>query len=147
MSLFRGEIAYLGDASYCGPNKILNAVHQVVNLSASSATTEYVFICPSNYAVIAVREVHAVAGGSGATVNLERLTGTTAPGSGIAILTTAMALNGTANTVQSTAPSNIITTGGTSGTQLQALDRLGIVLSGTLTGLANCVLEITLARL
>lgn len=146
MSLFSGEFVKVADASTCGSYKIQNVQDRVVLLSASSAS-QYVFIAPVNYQVVAVREVHAVAGGSGAAVNLERLTGTTAPGSGIAILTTAVPLNGTANTFQSTAASNIIVTGGTTGTQLQAGDRLGIVLNGTLTGLANCVLQISLARI
>ncbi|CAN5950548.1 unnamed protein product [Sphagnum jensenii] len=136
-----GEFVKVADASTCGSYKIQNLQHLDINLSATSGTTSFAFICPTNYQVVAVREVHAVAGGASAAVNLERLTGTTAPGSGIAILTTAIPLTGAANTTQSTAASNIITTSGTTGTQLQAGDRLGIVLSGTLTGLANCLVQ------
>lgn len=146
MSLFSGEFVKVADTSTCGPYKIQNTVHIEIPLSATSATTEYAFIAPVPYQVVAVREIHAVAGGSGAAVNIERLIAGTAPGSGIAVLTTAMALNGTANTSQSTAASNIINTVGTAGTQLLAGDSLGIKLSGTLTGLANSVLQITVAR-
>jgi len=146
MSLFTGEFVAVADGSTCGPYKIINDYKIEINLVAASATKGYVFIAPSGYQVVAVREIHAVAGGSGATVNFERLVSGTAPGSGIAILTTAMPLNGTANASQSTAASNIINTPGTTGTQLQATDSLGYVLSGTLTGLANCTVQISLAR-
>jgi hypothetical protein len=146
MALFTGEYVAVAGNSLAGAYPIVNLQHFTVNLSASSATNEYVFVAPVPYTVVAVREVHGVAGGSASAVNLERLVSGTAPGSGIAILTTAMPLNGTANTPQSTAASNIITTLGTTGTQLQAGDSLGINLSGTLTGLANSVLQISVAK-
>jgi hypothetical protein len=147
MALFTGEFVAVSDASTCGAGKIINSRALTVNLSASSGTTENIFICPSNYQVTEVREVHAVAGGTGAAFNLERLTGTTAPGSGIAIMTATAPLNGTANTTQTVPASSITVTSGSAGTQLQAGDRLGIVLSGTLTGLANCLVQVTLRRL
>jgi hypothetical protein len=146
MSLFRGETVYVADASYCGAYKIQNILYIDIDLVAASATRGYTFIAPVPYQVVAVREIHAVAGGSGATVNLERLVAGTAPGSGIAILTTAISLVTTANTSQSTAASNIITTAGTSGTQLAAGDSLGFVLAGTLTGLANCTVQVSLVK-
>lgn len=146
MSLFTGEFVNVADGSILGAYKLSSVQHFEVSLAAASATTGYVLVAPTGYQVVAVREIHAVAGGSGATVNLERLVSGTAPGSGIAILTTAMPLNGTANTSQSTATSNIINTAGTTGTQLKAGDSLGFKLAGTLTGLANCVVQITIAR-
>lgn len=146
MSLFSGEFVKVSDASTCGAYRIQNSVHLEIDLVAASATKGYVFIAPVPYQIVAVREIHAVAGGSASTFNLERLVAGTAPGSGIAILTTAMPLNGTANTSQSTAASNIVNTGGTLGTQLAAGDSLGFVLAGTLTGLANCTVQVTLAK-
>lgn len=146
MSLFTGEYVAVADGSKCGAYKIQTIYHAIFTLIAASAVKGYVFVAPGGYQVVSVREIHAVAGGSGATINLERLVSGTAPGSGIAILTTAMPLNGTANTSQSTATSNIISTPGTSGTQLAAGDSLGFVLAGTLTGLANCTVQVGLAR-
>lgn len=143
MSLFTGEFVAVADSSTCGPYKIQNLIHQVFNLAAASATTGNFFIAPTGYRVVAVREIHAVAGGSGATVQIEKLTGTTAPGSGTAVLTTAMPLNGTANTLQSTALTNIILAASTAA----AGDRFGFLLAGTLTGLANCIVEVSLARI
>jgi hypothetical protein len=146
MSLFTGEFVNIADGSICGAYKIQTIYHAIFEITASSATKGYAFIAPGGYQVVSVREIHAVAGGTSAALNLERLVAGTAPGSGIAILTTAMVLTGTANTSQSTATSNIINTAGITGTQLVAGDSLGFVLSGTLTGLANCTVEVGLAR-
>lgn len=142
MSLFTGEFVAVADSSTCGPYKIQNVVHLTLNLAAASGTTGNLFICPTGYQVVAVREIHAVAGGSGATVQIEKLSGTTAPGSGTAILTAALALNGTANTLQ-TAPAANITLSAATG---KAGDRYGYVLAGTLTGLANCLVQVSIAR-
>lgn len=111
---------------------ILNA------LSVSSA----LFIADTTYQVVGVRSAWGVAGGLAALLNVEKLTGTTAPGSGTAILTSGIDLTATANTV---------TTGALSGTvsnlQLAAGDRLGVKLGGTLTGLVGCSLTILLKRI
>lgn len=50
--------------------------------------------------VLFISEVHEVAGGAGALLQIEKLTGTTAPGAGINLLTTSFNLNAAANTVQ-----------------------------------------------
>lgn len=143
MSLFTGEFVAVADASTCGPYKIQNILHINLPLVAASPTTGTFFICPVGYQVVAVREIHATAGGTGATVNIEKLTGTTAPGSGTAILTTGMLLTGTANTLQTTAATNIIL----AASKGAAGDRFGYVLTGTLTGLANCCFEVSIARI
>jgi len=49
--------------------------------------------------VVFVSEVHGVANGDVFTLDIEKLTGTTAPGSGTSILSSQFDLNGTANTV------------------------------------------------
>ena|ERR1700744_2505898 len=143
MSLFTGEVVKVADASYCGAYKIQNLVHQVINLTASSSTTGTFFICPTGFQVIAVREIHAVAGGTSAAVQIEHLTGTTAPGSGTAILSATLPLTGAANTLQSAPAANIQYPASVAA----AGDRFGYVLTGTLTGLANCCLEVSLARI
>lgn len=143
MSLFTGEFVAVADSSTCGPYKIQNIVHVQVFLAAASATTGTFFIAPTGYRVVAVREIHAVAGSTGATVTIEKLTGTTAPGSGTAVLTAALAINGTANTLQSAPTANITLTAATA----VAGDRFGYVLAGTLTGLANCLLQVSIARI
>jgi hypothetical protein len=101
-------------------------------LGASSASGDAVFIANRAYQVTAVRAVWSHVGGSSAAAMIEKLTGTTAPGSGTAILTSAFDLTTTANTVR---------TGTLSGTvgnlQLAAGDRLGVKLSGTLTALTG----------
>lgn len=58
------------------------------------------FIATRPCVLKAVSEVHEVAGSSTPTLQIERLTGTTAPASGTELLTTAFDLAGTANTVQ-----------------------------------------------
>lgn len=142
MSLFSGEFVSVSDSSKCGGYRIQNGIHIEVPLTAASTTGQVIYIPPVGYTVVAVREVHAVAGGSGATVNLERLTGTQAPGGGTAILSTGLLMNGTANTVQSAPLTNITATAAS----LNALDRLAVTLSGTLTGLANGLLQVSLVK-
>lgn len=140
MSLFTNETPSLGINTLVGGLKAQNTEYLEVYLSASS--TNYTsFIAPVAYKVIGVAEVHGTAGGSGATVNLENLTGTTANGAGNTILTTGLALTGAANTVQTTAASNL-----NGYSNVAAGSRIGVVVSGTLTGLANCCVHVVLAR-
>src|SRR6185437_2631964 len=61
-------------------------------LGASSASGDAVFVANRAYQVTAVRGVWSHIGGSGAAATIEKLTGTTAPGSGTAILTSAFDL-------------------------------------------------------
>lgn len=141
MSLFSGENPQLGSNATAGGYKIQNVFHAVVNLSASS-TAQTVFIAPTGYKIVSIQELHAVVGGSGATVTLEKCTGTQAPGAGVAMLSTPVTLTSTANTVKSTTLSTT-----TANTVLATGDRINTVLAGTLTGLAGCTLQILLARL
>lgn len=102
------------------------------NLSASSASGDAVFIANRAYQVTAVRAVWSHIGGSGAAAQVEKLTGTTAPGSGTAILQSAFDLTSTANTVGTGTLSATV-----GNLQLAAGDRLGVKLSGTLTALTG----------
>jgi hypothetical protein len=109
------------------------------NLGASSASGDAVFIANRAYQVTAVRAVWSHVGGSSAAATVEKLTGTTAPGAGTAILQSAFDLTSTANTVGTGTLS--ATTGNL---QLAAGDRLGVKLSGTLTALTGLNITIHL---
>lgn len=108
-------------------------------LGASSASGDQVFVANRAYQVTAVRATWSHVGGGSAAATIEKLTGTTAPGSGTAILTGAFDLTSTANTVGSG------TLSGTVGNlQLAAGDRLGVKLSGTLTALTGLNITVQL---
>lgn len=106
------------------------------------------FIANRAYQVMAISEVHAVAGDNGGAVNLQvtKDTSTNAPGAGANLLTNntdaGFDLKGTANTVQ---------TGTLSGTlgdkQLAIGDRLSLDFAGTVTTLAGLVVTVSLKRL
>lgn len=85
------------------------------------------------FEVIQISEVHETAGSAGGavTLNIERLQGTEAKGSGDEIVTTAFDLKGTANTVV------IKTFGEIANTILNPGDRLAFKVSGTLTSLVG----------
>lgn len=108
-------------------------------LTATDATrTVYVATHPCK--LVAVSEVHSTASSSG-TLTLEKCTGTTAPGSGTAMLTATISLAGTANTVLSGTPvsdQGILT--------LAAGDRLGLKIAGTMTSLAGSRVSIMLVQ-
>lgn len=114
--------------------------HQYVHWTIPGAQAQtagnfsVIFLAPVQMQVSAFSEVHAVAGSSGSavTLQLEQLTGTTAPGAGNAILRTALSLKTTANTPQSgtlTITPAFLT--------IPAGGRVGLVVTGTLTSLSN----------
>jgi predicted ATPase len=102
-----------------------------IPLSATTPSGAF-FICDDNYQVVSVSAVAEVLGGAGATVTVEVLTGVQAPGAGVAQLTAALALNGTAHQVVNGAMIAAPTTAA-------AGNRIGIVMAGTLTGLVGVV--------
>ena len=109
----------------------------IVPLTASDVS-KAVFIADRAYVVTGVKAVFGTASASG-TLNVEKLTGTTAAGSGTAMLTGTLSLSGTPNTVLSGT-----LTGTTATLTLAAGDRIGVVLAGTLTSLATCHADIYL---
>lgn len=141
MSLFSGENPQLGSSATVDGLKIQNVAHLDVVLTSTSANAN-VFIAPTAYKITAVREVHGVVGGSGATVNLEVIPSGTANGSGVAVLPTALSLVTTVN-VPHTA---VLPTNGDL-LIIPAGSRLGTVVAGTLTGLGDALLQISLTRL
>ena len=123
------------DADALTVNSVIVPQFVVVNLGgmdANSISGDQCFIANRAYQVVAVRATWSHVGGSGAAATVEKLTGTTAPGSGTAMLTAAFDLTGTANTVGSGTLSATA-----SDLQLAAGNRLGVKLSGTLTALTG----------
>lgn len=136
MSLFSNE--NLADNTQVNGMKIQNVAHLVVPLAAAS-TNATIFNATVPYRVVSATTIFGTAGGSGATVNLEVIPTGTANGSGTAtVLSAAQALTGTTNT-----PVKAVLG---AGTLIPAGSRLGTVLAGTLTGLANGVIQLALAR-
>lgn len=78
-------------------------------------------------------------GSTSGTLQLEKCTGTTAPGSGTALLTGTVSLSGTGNTVAS---GTLVAT--VASITFAAGDRLGIVIAGTMTNLVGCRLTVAL---
>lgn len=110
-------------------------------LAAGSAVNQSGFIADATYQVTGVQAVWATASTSG-TVAIEKLTGTTAPGSGTTMQTGTINTAGTANTV--TAGTLV----GTASTlQLAVGDRIGLVFSGTQTNLVGLVVMVFLKRI
>lgn len=140
MSLFSNESPTLSSLATANGQKIQSVDHILVNLSSASVNANVFIAGGDAYKVVGVREVHGVVGGTGATVNLEVIPSGTANGSGTAtVLTAALDLHGAvANTPQTG-------TLGT-GTLVPSGSRLGIVMAGTLTGLADGLLEISISR-
>lgn len=109
-----------------------------VNLFGDEAQTaaNYSHFFTARYPVeiMRVSEVHATAGtdGSAVTLDVQKLTGTTAPGSGTSILSSTFNLKSTANTVVTKEGSAL-----SSARVLSEGDRLCITSSGTLTAVAS----------
>lgn len=129
---------------------IQNAILQPVTvfLPGTSAATAgnytHFFIADDGYLIQDVYEIHGTAGsdGSAVTCQLEKLTGTTAPGSGTELLVTAFNLKGTANTLQA---GNLSGVGGRN--TLIRGDRLALKRSGTLTAVDSVVVTVYLRKL
>lgn len=99
----------------------------------SQDSTKYgvIVTAPKAFQVISVIEVHSVAGTVDTPVlDVERLSGTTAPGSGTSILKTTFDLKSTANTPVTKRGFNLATN-----RTFEPGDRLGFKVSGTLTTL------------
>lgn len=105
------------------------------------ATSSALFIADTAYQVTAVRAAWGVVSLS-LSINVEKLTGTTAPGSGTTLLSGAIDTSTTANTVNSGT-----LTGTTEDLKLAIGDRLGLKLSGVITGLVGMVVTITLQKI
>ena len=103
---------------------------------ATAANYDQVWTCRHPMELMRVSVCFSVASTSG-TLQLERLTGTTAPAAGTAILSTTISLSGTANTVVSHQGNAL-----TAARVLKEGDRLAFIDAGTLTNLVG--LHVTL---
>lgn len=137
MSLFANE--NLADTVLVNSAKIQNSEVITVPLSAAS-TSQAVFIADQNYIITKVSVVFGTASSSG-TLNVETRASGTAAGAGQAVLGSTLSLSGTANTIVAAAPSVGAVLSTVSAGQI-----VGIVLAGTMTGLANGVVAITMQR-
>lgn len=111
---------------------------------AATATNYGVFFIADRVCtVVGFQEVHQTAGTDGAdvTLQLEKLIGTTALGSGIELFETALSLKSTADTVQS-AQLTMDFTSGVKNVTLAIGDRLALKDTGTLTALANVTITL-----
>lgn len=111
---------------------------------AATATNYGVFwIAPADCIVKGFSEVHQTAGSAGGTVSLqlEKLTGTQAPDAGVVLLTTALNLKGTANTIQEGTMA-VTFTSSKQDVSMLAGDRLCLKDSGTLTAVANVTVQV-----
>lgn len=109
----------------------------VPGTSAATAANYSIFwIAPAACLLIGFKEVHVTAGtdAGAVTLDLEKLTGTTAPGSGVSMLSSTLSLKATINTVQT---ATITTT--TANKTLALGDRVAFKLTGTPTAVANVV--------
>ena len=114
-------------------------VQETIQGANAATSTNYgtFWIAPFNCLVNSVYEIHQTAGtdGGAVTLQVEKLTGTTAAGSGSSMLSTALSLKATANTLQTgvLVPTAVSPTFKT----LAKGDRLAMKLAGTPTSLSN----------
>ena len=106
--------------------------------AATAGNYSTIFIAPFECVLIGMTKVQAAAGTDpgDVTLQIERLQGTEAPGAGDALLSSALSLKSTANTVQtgSIVPTR---TNGVLLANLSENDRIALKLSGTPTAVAN----------
>lgn len=107
---------------------------------ATSGNYSSFFIAPMPITLTGISEVHTVLGtdGSAVTLVVEKLTGTTVPGSGVSVMSNSFNLKGTINTVQNALLSAILPN-----IQLNTGDRLALKLTGTPTAIANLTVTLT----
>ncbi len=109
----------------------------------ASCIDSSMFVATRKYQVVAARFVHGTAAGASANVEIEKLTGTTAAGSGTNILTNnsnaGFDTNATANTVQTATFTSTL-----ANLRLAAGDRLAVDFTGTNTNTATVIITVDL---
>lgn len=123
-------------------------VRFAVQPSAQIATNQCFFIARTACRIVGITEIHATAESTASTLTgyVEKLTSTTAPGSGTTVMSGTFNLKATANTLQTAT----LTTSGTGDSdaadlQLAAGDRLSFVVSAAVTELAGICVEVAIA--
>lgn len=121
-------------------NRVEHIKHVLIGTDAATAGNYGLFwIAPAPCFLRKITEVHQTKGtdGSAVTLQIEKLTGTTAPGSGTVVLATALDLKGNNNTVQTQKLVPV-----RSSRTLQKGDRLALKKSGTLTALDTVLIMV-----
>lgn len=110
--------------------------------SATAGNYGMVFIAPYTCTFVGANEAHGTKGTDGSTVTLqiEKLTGTVASGSGITLMSAGFNLKGNINTIQYSALASIPKLN----FSMKKGDRLGLVLTGTPTSVAQLVVTVLL---
>lgn len=113
-----------------------------INLGANANQgSQHIWAATRPCRIIGITEIHKTAGSDGSAVTgyVEKLTGTTAVGSGISMMTGTFNLKGTANTLQTATltTSNLRNDKFSATLVLAAGDRVGWVATGTKTSLAG----------
>lgn len=118
----------------------LETLHVVISGTSAATAANYgmIFIAPYTAMFVGAYEVHGTLGtsGSAVSVQIEKLVGTQASGSGTSLLAAGFNLKSAINTVQ-TASLAVITKNNFA---LNKGDRLGLVLTGTPTSVAQLVI-------
>lgn len=124
--------------------KIEGKTVSVLLAHSNAADANYYSVVHVNDAPMSIIRVRAAwtAASSSGTLQIERLQGTEAPGSGDSILASTIDTSGSANTVVTREGSVDL-----SNTVLNPGDRIALVDSGTLTGLANLTVTIYMVPL
>lgn len=118
---------------------------------AAASVPNFLFIAPWACQVVSIKATYTTAGGASAAIQLTKVLQSalptapnTAVGASVIALTSAtIPLTGTANT---TLVGTLSTAAG-SPTIMAAGDQIGYILSGTLTGLVNLVIQVELAQI
>jgi hypothetical protein len=119
-----------------------NVVLSIAVQNSDDAIDQNIFIADRAYNVISMQQVHAVAGtdASAVTAQITKCSGTTVPGSGVAVMTNTFNLKGTINTVQT----GTLNTDTLANTKLAPGDRLAINFTGVTTAYAGAVYTVVL---
>ena len=145
MSLFAGENPNLGTTTAISGDIVYPYRHidasLVSTLPATAANLGNIFIADRAYQFVSAQESHTVAGSDGGAVSLdiEKLAGTAALDAGVVMNASTINLKGTANTVQTLAPSATF-----ANTQLAKGDRIALKDTGVLTAVAGLSVSIIL---
>lgn len=131
-----GTVGYPDGGVTQGGKKLASTVYVPVILLAAS-THGWAFIADRPYKVVLLNEAHSVVGGAAAAVKFRKITDTSAPNASAGatvkeLQTAAFDLTAVINTTQTAAlsstPSDLL---------LVAGDKIGYMVSGTLTGLVG----------
>lgn len=128
-------------------NVVPRSVLAVFNTPAGASATDYdglFFIADAPYEIVEVIERHAVAGSDTGSVTLmvKKVPSGTAKASGVDVLATGLDLKATANTNQRGTLHSTV-----ANRRLDAGDALGVVPTGTLTGVDGVTVMVRLQRI